>query len=150
MRQDHLSADLEAGSTTRGAAAGVTGRDKLDPERILALVIGGGAGLAQRIQAVLRRTRGCGGESGQLEDHPRAAIQFRHGEVHGGPFRFRLDLGTGSDGGGPGYAELLAIAAENNWRLGRCSRTSGSTTRRATTGSCALAKTSSGARSGSD
>src|SRR5687768_15363023 len=77
-----LPADLEAGSTTRAAAAGVTGGDKLDPERILALVVRGVAGLTQRIQAVLRRTRGRGGESRQLEDHPRAAIQLRHGEVH--------------------------------------------------------------------
>ena len=63
-----LPADLEAGSTTRGAVAGVTAGDNLHPERILALVVRGGAGLAQRIQAVLRRTRGCGGESRQLED----------------------------------------------------------------------------------
>ena len=61
----------------RAAAAGAfTAGDNLDPERVLALVVRGGAGLAQRIQAVLRRTRGCSGESRQLEDHPRAAIQF--------------------------------------------------------------------------
>src|SRR6187431_505890 len=68
-----LPADLEAASTTRGAGAGVTAGDNLDPERILALVVRGGAGLAQCIQAVLLRTRGCGGESRQLKDHPRAA-----------------------------------------------------------------------------
>ena len=41
-----LPADLEAGSTTRGAGAGVTGGDNLDPERILALVVPRDAGLA--------------------------------------------------------------------------------------------------------
>src|SRR5687767_13218875 len=145
-----LPADLEAGSTTRGAVAGVTAGDNLDPERILALVVRGVAGLAQCIQAVLRRTRGCGGESRQLKDHPRAAIQFRQVEGHGRPFGGHLDLGTGSHVAAPGYGELLAIAAENDWRLRRCcSGPSGSTTKCATTGSCALAKSGSRASSGS-
>src|SRR5262245_16176975 len=75
-----LPADLGGGSTTRGAVAGVTGGDQLDPERIAVLVVRGIHGRAQRIQAGLLRTRGCGVESRQLEDYPRAAIQFRHRE----------------------------------------------------------------------
>src|SRR6185436_19259703 len=75
--QASLPADLDAGSTTGGAVAGVTARDHLDPECILVLEVRGFAGLAQRIEAVLRRTRGCGGESRKLEDDPGAAIQFR-------------------------------------------------------------------------
>ena len=93
-----LPADLDAGSTgERAAHAGAfTVGDHLDPERILVLVVRGVDGLTQRIQAVLRRTRGCRGESRQLKDHPRAAIQFRQGEGHGRPFGSHLDLGTGS------------------------------------------------------
>ena len=72
-----LPADLEAGSATgaavRAAAKDVTAGDKLDPKRTVAFVVRGGAGLAKCIQAALLRTRGCGGESRQLEDHPRAA-----------------------------------------------------------------------------
>src|ERR1700685_1087630 len=75
---------LEAGSATwaaaRAAAKDVTAGDQLDPKRTVAFVVRGGTGLAQRIQAVLRRTRGCGGESRQLEHHPRTGIQFRHAE----------------------------------------------------------------------
>src|SRR6185437_394239 len=71
-----LPAGQEAGSATRAAvraaAKDVTGGDKLNPKRTIALVVRGGVGLAQRIQAVLRRTRGCGGESRQLKHHPRA------------------------------------------------------------------------------
>ena len=52
-----LPADLNAGSTTRGAVAGVTVRDHLDPECILVLEVRGVAGLAQRIEAVLRRVK---------------------------------------------------------------------------------------------
>src|SRR4051812_10885883 len=95
-----LPAGLEAGSATRAAvraaAKDVTGGDKLDPKRTVALVVRGGVGFAQRIQAVLRRTRRCSGESRQLEDHPRAAIQFRHAEVQGRPFGRYLELGTRS------------------------------------------------------
>src|SRR5262245_7711703 len=146
-----LPAHLEAGSTTRGAVAGVTVGDHLDPECIVALVVGRGAGLAQRIQTVLRCTRGCGGESRQLEDHPRAAIQFIQGERHRRPFGCHLDLGTGSYVGAPSYGELLAVAAENDWRLRRSSRSAESTTRCATTGS-ARARSSgiSGNSAGSD
>jgi hypothetical protein len=56
-------ADLDtASSGARAANAGAfTVGDNLDPERVLVLVVRGGAGLAQRIQAVLRRTRGCSG-----------------------------------------------------------------------------------------
>ena len=118
-----LPADTEAGSATRAAvraaAKDVTGGDKLDPKRTVALVVRGVAGLAQRIQAVLRRTRRCGGESRQLEDHPRALIQFRHAEGQGRPFGGHLELGTRSYVGFSGDGEILAIAAENDWRLGR-------------------------------
>src|SRR5580698_11366760 len=58
----NLPADLDAGSTTRAATAGVTGGDNLDPECVLVLEVRGVTGLAQVIQAVLRRTRGCGRE----------------------------------------------------------------------------------------
>src|SRR6476620_9448858 len=94
MRDGPLPADLDAGSTTRGASAGVTGGDYLDPERILVLVVRRVAGRAQRIQAVLLRTRGCGGESRQLEDYPGAFVQLRQAEVQGRPFGGHLDLGT--------------------------------------------------------
>src|SRR5215510_7439182 len=121
-----LPADLEAGSATRaaanGAASTVTVGDHLDPKCILVLEVRGVAGLAQRIQAVLRRTRGCGGESRQLEDHPRAAIHFRQGEGHGRPFGGYLDLGTGSYVA-RGLGVLPAIAAENDWRLSSCTGT---------------------------
>src|SRR3712207_8486478 len=48
--------------------------------RIRALVVRGSAGRAQRVQAALLRTRGCGSESRQLKHHPRARIQFRQGK----------------------------------------------------------------------
>ena len=115
-----LPAGLEAGSATRAAsraaAKDVTGGDKLDPKRTVALVVRGGVGLAQRIQAVLRRTRGCGGESRQLEHHPRTGIQFRHAEGQGRPFGGYLVLGARSYVGCTVGGELLAIAAENDWR----------------------------------
>src|SRR5689334_1242517 len=123
-----LSADLDAGSTTGGPVAGVTVRDHFDPECILAFEVRRFGGLAQRVQAVLRRTRGCRGETRQLEDHPRAAIQFIQGEGNGLPFGGHLDLGTGSYVGAAGNGELLAIAAENDWRLRRSSRSAESTT----------------------
>src|SRR5216117_600744 len=119
-----LPAGLEAGSATRAvsraAAKDVTGGDKLDPKRTVALVVRGGVGLAQRIQAVLRRTRGCGGESRQLEHHPRTGIQFRHAEGQGRPFGGYLVLGARSYVGCTGDGEILAIEAENDWRLRRC------------------------------
>ena len=118
-----IPADTYAGSATRGAVAGVTGGDNLDPEFTLVLEVRGFAGLSQCIQAVLRRTRGCGGESRQLKDHPRAGIQFRQREGHGRPFGGHLDLGTGSYVGAR-YVVLLAIAAENDRRLSRCSSAS--------------------------
>src|SRR5439155_9727354 len=128
--------------------AGVTVGDQLDPERILALVVRGVAGLTQRIQAVLRRTRGCGGESRQLEDHPRALIQFRHGEGHVRPFGGHLDLGTGSYVA-RGYGVLLAIAAENDWRLSRCcSGAAATSTTCARTGRCATSAARSAGTSG--
>ena len=67
-----LPAHLEASSATRaganGAASTVTVGDHLDPKCILVLEVRRVAGLAQRIQAALLRTRGCGGEPRQLED----------------------------------------------------------------------------------
>src|SRR6516225_6119911 len=139
-----LPAGLEAGSATRAAvraaAKDVTRGDKLDPKRTVAFVVRGGTGLAECIQAALLRTRRCSGESRQLEDHPRAAIQFLHAEGQGRPFGGHLDLGTRSYVGFSGDGKILAIAAENDWRLRRCTGTSGSTTRSTTTG---------GARAGS-
>src|ERR1700733_7351926 len=99
MRQDPgLPADLDAGSSgARAANAGAfTVGDNLDPKRVLVLVVRGGVGLAQRIQAVLRRTRGCTGESRQIEDHPRAAIQFAESQSQGRPLGGYLDLGAGA------------------------------------------------------
>src|SRR6202034_3025661 len=93
-----LPADLDAGSSgARAANAGAfTAGDNLDPQRVLARVVRGGAGLAQRIEPLLRRTRGCRGESRQLENHPRAAIQFAEAKCHGRPFGGHLDLGAGA------------------------------------------------------
>ena len=95
-----LPAGQEAGSATRAAvraaAKDVTAGDKLDPKRTVALVVRGGTGLAKCIQAALLRTGRCRGESRQLEDHPRAAVQFLHAEVQGRPFGRHLDLGTRS------------------------------------------------------
>src|SRR5205085_11450396 len=88
----NLSADLDAGSPTRGAGARVAVGDNLDPERGLVFVVRRDAGLTQRIEAVLRRTRCCRGKSRQLEDHPRAAIQFIQGERQGRPFGRYLDF----------------------------------------------------------
>src|SRR5262249_53390593 len=117
---------LEAGSATRAAANGAAGTvtvgDHLDPKCILVLEVRGVAGLAQRIQAVLWRTRGCGGESRQLEDHPRTAIHFRQGEGQGRPFGGHLDFGAGSYVA-RGLGVLPAIAAENDWRLSSCTST---------------------------
>src|SRR6185436_3390827 len=114
-----LPADLDAGSTTRGAVASVTVGDHLDPECILVFEVRGVVGAAQRIQAVLLRTRSRGGEARQLEDYPGAFVEFVQGEGHGRPFGFHRDLGTGSYVGGR-YVVLLAIAAEDDWRLSRC------------------------------
>src|ERR1041384_3708597 len=116
MRQGScLPADLQADSTTRAAAIStVTVGDNLDPECVLVLVVRGIAGLTQRLQAVLRRTGCCGGESRQLKDHPRAGIQFRQGKGNGRPFGGHFDLGTGSYVGAR-YGVLLAVAAENDW-----------------------------------
>src|SRR5688572_28039071 len=115
-----LPADLEAGSATRAAtraaARDVTGGNKLDPQRTAALVVRTRGGLAQRIQAVHRFARGSGGESRQLEHHPRTGIQFRHAEGQGRPFGGDLVLGARSYVGCTVGGELLAIAAENDWR----------------------------------
>src|SRR6202035_4851052 len=92
-----LPADLEVGSATCAAslaAKDVTAGDKLDPKRTVAFVVRGGSGLAKCVQAVLRRTRGCGGESRQLEHHPRTGIQFRHAQGQGRPFGGYLVLGA--------------------------------------------------------
>src|SRR6185436_1086677 len=107
----------------------------------------GFAGLAQRIEAVLRRTRGCGGESRKLEDDPGAAIQFRQGERHGRPFGGQLDLRTGSHVGGAGDGELLAVSAEYDWRLRRRSgRTSSASPERPSTEPASCSWTTRSAR----
>src|SRR6202011_5540651 len=115
-----ISADTEAGSATSAgglAAKDVTGGDQLDPKGTVAFVVRGGTGLAQRIQAVLRRTRGCGGESRQLEHHPRTGIQFRHAQGQGRPFGGYLVLGACVYVGCTGDGEILAVDAENGyWR----------------------------------
>ncbi len=120
-----LPVDLEAGSATwaavRAAAKDVTAGDKLDPKRTVAFVVRGGTGLAKCIQAALLRTRRCSGESRQLEDHPRAAIEFLHAEGQSRPFGGHLDLGTRSYVGCSGDGNILAIAAENDWRPRRWS-----------------------------
>src|SRR5580700_4572574 len=119
-----LPVDLEAGSATwaavRAAAKDVTARDKLDPKRTVAFVVRSGTGRAKCIQAALLPTRRCSGESRQLEDHPRALIQFRHAEVQGRPFGRYLELSTRSYVGRSADGEILAVAAENDRRLGRC------------------------------
>ena len=119
-----LPAGLEAGSTTgaaaRAAAKDVTAGDKLDPKRAVAFVVRSCTGLAKCIQAALLRTRRRSGESWQLEDHPRAAIQFLHAERQGRPFGGPLDLRTRSYVGFSGGGKILAIAAENDWRPRRC------------------------------
>src|SRR5262249_56004545 len=104
-------------AAVRAAAKDVTGGDKLNPKRTVALVVRGGVGLAQRIEAVLRSTRGCGGESRQLEHHPRTGIQFRHAEGQGRPFGGYLELSAGSYVGCTGDGEILAAEAENGQPL---------------------------------
>ena len=136
-QQDSLATDLESGSTTKAEGAAVRG-DHLDPQCILVLEVRGVAGLPQRIKAGLLRTRGCGVEARQLEDHPRAFVQLRQPEGHGRSLSGHLDLGTGSYVG-TGQGVVLAIAAENHWRFSR--RTAGATTRPATAGTCARATT---------
>ncbi len=111
-----LPADLEVGSATCAAglaAKDVTAGDKLDPKRTVAFVVRGGSGLAKCIQAVLRRTRGCGGESRQLEHHPRTGIQFTHAEGQGRPFGGDLELSACPYVGCTGDGEILAVEAEN-------------------------------------
>src|SRR5688572_33230957 len=54
-----LPIDLDGRTTTKADGAAVR-RDHLDPQCILVLEVRGVAGLAQRIQARLLRTRGCG------------------------------------------------------------------------------------------
>src|SRR5262249_39864991 len=124
-------------AAVRAAAKDITGGDKLDPKRTVALVIRGGGGLTQRIEAVLRHTRACGGESRQLEHHPRTGIQFRHAEGQGRPFGGYLELSACSYVGCTGDREILAVEAENGYRLGRLSdATNPCTNYRATTSRC--------------
>src|SRR5262249_26637569 len=124
-------------AAVRAAAKDITGGDKLDPKRTVALVIRGGGGLTQRIEAVLRHTRACGGESRQLEHHPRTGIQFRHAEGQGRPFGGYLELSACSYVGCTGDGELLAAEAENGYRLRRLSdATNPCTNNRATTSGC--------------
>src|ERR1700733_11775046 len=142
-----LPAGLEAGSATRAgglAAKDVTGGDQLDPKRTVAFVVRGGTGLAQRIQAVLRRTRGCGGESRQLEHHPRTGMQFRHAEGQGRPFGGYLVLGACVYVGCTGDGEILAVDAENGYWRRRLSDATSPCTNTTT----ATATTASASRSG--
>ena len=71
---------------------------------------------AQRIQAGLLRTRGCGVEARQLEDHPRAFVHLRQPEGHGRHLRGHLDFGTGAYVAA-GYRVVLAVTAENDGLL---------------------------------
>src|SRR5690606_39585906 len=73
-----VAADLHGGrnGARAGSAGPFAGGNNLHPERVLALVVRGGSGSAQRIEAVLRRARGRGGESRQLKDYPRALLQL--------------------------------------------------------------------------
>src|SRR5690606_24569891 len=115
-------------------------------ERIVALEVRRLGGPAQRIEAALRRTRGRGGEFGQLEDHPRAGIELGHVEVQGRPFGGHLDLGARANVAA-GDGVVLAVAAQHHRRLsgrstateragtaGRSGRGSGGTARGAEAG----------------
>src|SRR5262245_7393630 len=116
-RQFYLPADLEAVSgtraATRAAAKDVTRGDDLHPKRTVALVVRGCAGVAKCIQAALLRTRRCGGESRQLEHHPRTGIQLLHVDGQGRPFGGYLELSACSYVGCTGDGEILAVEAEN-------------------------------------
>src|SRR5690349_9016151 len=125
-----LNAVSRARAFTRAAAQDVTGGDDLYPQRVLALVVRGGGGLAQRRQAALLHTRRCSGESRQLEHHPRTGIQFLHVDVHGWPLGCHLVLAARAHVGFPIGGEALAIAAENDRRPGRRTGTSDATTTR--------------------
>src|SRR5262245_29398905 len=119
-----LLAGLDVGSATGAgglATKDVTAGDKLDPKRTVAFVVRGVGGFAQRIEAVLGRTRGCGGESRQLEDHPGAFIQFRHAEGQGRPFGGDLELTACPYVGCTADGEFLAVEAENGYGLRRIS-----------------------------
>src|SRR3954469_11906656 len=112
-----LPTDLEVGSATRAAvraaAKDVTGRDQLYPQRTVVLVVRRGVGLAQCIQAVLRRTCGCRRESRQLEHHPRTGIQFRHAEGERRSFGRDLELGARAYVGCTTDRDILAVVAEH-------------------------------------
>src|SRR5690606_10338338 len=60
----------------------------------------------------------CGGELGQLEDHPRAGIELRHVEVQRQPFGGHPDLGARSNVAAR-YGVVLAVAAQYHRRLSR-------------------------------
>src|SRR5688572_30929060 len=126
-----LTTDLKAVSWTRAAAGAaakdVTRGDDLDPKRTVALVVRGGTGVAQRVEAVHRRSRVGGGEARQLEHHPRAGIELLHVDVQRRPFGGHLVLGASSYVGFPFVGQLLAIAAENDGRPRRRAGTSDST-----------------------
>src|SRR5690606_6242910 len=121
-------------------AAAAAGRDELDPECVVGLVVRGDVGPAQRIQAALLRARRRRGEPRQLEDHPRATVQLAHADRQGRPFGCHLDLGTGNYVGFTGNGELLAVAADNDRRLRRSGCAAASTTT-AETAAAAAAET---------
>src|SRR6185436_4513687 len=87
----------------------------------------------------------------QLEDHPRAGIQFRHGEVHVRPFGGYLELGARPYVGCTADGEFLAVEAENGYRLRRISDATSpctNTTTTATSASCGSATGRAAATSG--
>src|SRR5262249_45250042 len=128
-----LAADLDGGSTTKAEGAAVR-RDHLDPQCILVLEVRGVAGLAQRIQAGLLRTRGCGVEARQLEDYPRAFVHLGQPEGNGRGLGAHLDLGTGTYvGAGAGQGVGLAVAAESEGLLSSSTRSATSSSTRRTT-----------------
>src|SRR5690606_5969490 len=93
-----LSTDLDAASAATEAAEAAAwagaGRNDLDPQRILVLEVRGFVGRAQRIEIALFLTGRCGGETRQLEDHPRAFVQLTQADGQLLPFGCHLDLGT--------------------------------------------------------
>src|SRR5690606_10239705 len=133
-----LTADLQRGGTTQADWTVVRG-DHLDPQRVLVLEPGGLAGLAQGIEAALPRPLLRGRESRQLEDHPRALVQFREPESQGRPVGGEPDLGSGAHVGAARHnGVVLAVAAQDDGRLRRrATRTTGPGTRCATGGTCA-------------
>src|SRR5690606_19428420 len=91
--------------------------------------------------AVLRCSLGRLRETRQLEDHPRALVQFGQAQRDVRTFRGQPDLGAGTDVRTTGHdGVVLAVAAEDDWRLGGCcAETTGARTRG--TGTCCTGTT---------